>query len=389
MAVPENGEEEDEACLDEDTQDAEGEQSAELADHLFDDVAQDDLSEAVTVWAIRGWAFVRDGVAAVTEVGHNGTLVPGVRCSVWWGKGGYLVGLVAREVDGEQDVADSMSPLAAASALAAAAGSSGAAEEVVQAAMEVIGSTTVGMMMEEEELRKEAEIAIGRGMAPVPPRLRLRSEARALWREAFMNTKTVLEWAEAQQATAVGVDGTMSLVLLAEGDPGYVVEFVHWSNGPPTTLAPQVVQVVKVDSSQRVIYSVPAVRPQRLIDAYHIILPSTGTVHRKVLADRRQQLPDKVVQLHRLWISSAADLGAGVLCDWCCMPTAEGVQKCPLCTLSYHVSCARNACPYPDVPFVRLPAEFSFANVCQGCKHKCHVSDGASSGSVANRQAAL
>lgn len=302
---------------------------------------------------------------------------------------GYPVCGLAREVEGEQDVADSTSPFAAASALLATAASSGAAEEAVQAAMEVIGSTTVGMMMDEEELRKEAEIAVSRGMTPAPPRLRLRSEARALWTEAFTNTRTVLEWAEAQQATAVGVDGTMSLVLLAEGHPGYVVEFVHWPNGPPTTLAPQVVQVVKVDSSHRVIYSVPAVRPQRVVHAYHIILPSTGTVHRKVPAQHRQQLADKVVQLHRLWISSAPDLGAGVLCDWCCVPTAEGVHKCPLCTLSYHASCARNACPYPDVPKVRLPAQFSLANVCQGCKDKCLVSDGVSSRSAAKRQTAL
>lgn len=56
VAVDENGEEE--ACLDEDAQDAGTEQSDEVVEHLFDGEAQDDLSEADRVWAIRGKAFV-------------------------------------------------------------------------------------------------------------------------------------------------------------------------------------------------------------------------------------------------------------------------------------------------------------------------------------------
>lgn len=239
--------------------------------------------------------------------------------------------------------------------------------------MEVIGSTTVGMMMDEDDLRREAEHAMLLGLAPPAPESLLRTETWAWWREGLAKSGSVLEWAQLQSSTAVGADGTMSLVLL----DGYAVEFVHWCSGPPsTTAAPQVVQIVKIDSTQRIIYSTPAIRPQQSISSYHVILPSTGTVHRKVPAHRRQRLADEVAELQRLWISSA--LGVGVLCDWCGVPSAEGVQKCPLCQLSYHASCVRRAHPFPETPCVQLPEHFCVSHICEGCRSKCTLHNRAS-----------
>lgn len=261
--------------------------------------------------------------------------------------------------------------LRAAMAEAVASGSAPSAE-VLQGVMEVIASTSVGAMLDEEDLRKEAEHAILLGMAP-PAAPVLRSEIWSLWRAGFEKSRSVLEWAKRQSATAVGVGGTMSLILL----DGYVVELVHWSNGPPrTTSAPQVVQIVKVDSAQRIIFSTPAIRPQHLISGYHVILASTGTVHRKVPAHRRPRLPDEVAQLRQLWITSA--LHAGVLCEWCGVPSAEGVSRCCLCELSYHASCVRRARPFPDAPCVQLPECFRTSHICEACRGKCIPADSAS-----------
>lgn len=241
--------------------------------------------------------------------------------------------------------------------------------------MQVIGSTAIGKMMGEEELVREAEHAMLCGLPPPAPPPLLRSEVWSSWRAGLEKSRCVLEWAQLQSATAVGADGTMSLLLLDDA----TVELVHWSNGPPTnTSAPQVVQIVKVDSAQRVIFSTPAIRPQRLVSSYRVILPSTGTVHLKVPPHRRPRLPDEVAQLQRLWISSA--IGVGVLCDWCGVPSEEGVQKCPLCELSYHPSCVRRAHPFPDAPCVQLPEHFSSAHICEGCRGKCTPQDGASGG---------
>lgn len=247
-------------------------------------------------------------------------------------------------------------------------------EDGVLATMAVIASTTAGSMMGEEELRREAESAVVRGVAPLPPSARaLRAEVADTWKENFTKATRLLEWAQTERSnTPVGAAGTMSLVLLA----GYVVEFVHWSHGAPKTTGSQVVQVVKLDSSQRVIYSVPAVRPLRAIDSYHIILPSTGTVHRKVSTALRPRISDEVMNLYRLWVASAPELGVGEHCDWCTMPTVESVCKCPLCMLCYHKSCVRRAklqLPLPAVHGSRLPAQLCASSVCDLCESNCTV----------------
>lgn len=252
-------------------------------------------------------------------------------------------------------------------------------EQAVLATMAVMASTTAGMMMDEDQLRAEAETAVALGIAPVEPSARaLRSSVLDAWQVNFAKATRLLEWAETERAsTPVGAGGAMSLVLLA----GYQVQFVHWSHGPPTSLGAQVIQVVKLDGAQRVIYSVPAVRPLTAIDSYHVILPSTRTVHRKGPAASRQRVSDEVMDLYRLWLTSSPDLGVGAVCDWCATPTAESVCRCPLCALSYHTACARRCTqePLPQVRTARLPEQLSPQNVCDVCK--LH--------STADRQSAL